>query len=59
MKALTLTAPWGTAIAKLGKDIENRRWKPPDAIIGQRIAIHEGKGSIERASATLRSSTAQ
>jgi hypothetical protein len=44
MKALTLKAPWATAIAKLGKDIENRSWRPPAAIIGERIAIHEGAG---------------
>lgn len=42
MRALTVKAPWGTAIARLGKDVENRSWKPPEAIIGQRIAIHEG-----------------
>jgi hypothetical protein len=45
MKALTLRAPWATAIARFGKDIENRVWRPPSDIIGQRIAIHEGYGS--------------
>jgi hypothetical protein len=44
MRALTLKAPWGTAIATLGKDVENRTWKPPASIIGQRIAIHQGVG---------------
>ena len=28
---------------RLGKDIENRRWYPPHALIGERIAIHAGK----------------
>lgn len=42
MRALTLKAPWGTVIAKHGKDVENRSWKPPDSILGERIAIHEG-----------------
>jgi len=42
MRALTLKAPWGTVIAKHGKDVENRSWPPPDWIIGERIAIHEG-----------------
>lgn len=42
MKALTVKAPWGTAIATLGKDIENRSWKPPQSVIGTRIAIHQG-----------------
>jgi len=37
MKALTLRAPWGTVIAKHGKDVENRGWKPPDSIIGERM----------------------
>lgn len=44
MKALTVKAPWGTAIAHFGKDIENRTWKPPAGVIGTRIAIHEGAG---------------
>jgi hypothetical protein len=43
-RAPTLRAPWATAIARFGKDIENRSWRPPDTIIGQRIAIHEGSG---------------
>lgn len=44
MKALTVKVPWGTAITSFGKDIENRTWKPPAAVIGTRIAIHEGSG---------------
>lgn len=43
MKALTLHAPWAWAIAHAGKRIENRSWRPPSWIIGQRIAIHAGK----------------
>jgi hypothetical protein len=42
MKALTLHACWAWAIAHAGKDIENRVWSPPKAMIGQRIAIHAG-----------------
>lgn len=42
MKALTLIQPWATAIISLGKDIENRPWAPPKAMIGQRFAIHAG-----------------
>ena len=53
MKALTLKAPWGTAIAKLGKDIENRSWKPPAAIVGTRIAIHQGAGLVRDGLAEL------
>ena len=43
MKALTLWRPWPTAIFELGKDVENRRWHPPDSLIGKRLAIHAGK----------------
>ena len=42
MLALTLWRPWDYAIAKLGKTVENRSWRPPPHLIGQRIAIHSG-----------------
>ena len=44
MYALTLKQPWAFAVAELGKDIENRTWRPPPSLIGQRFAIHAGKG---------------
>ncbi len=44
MKALTLLKPWSWCITHLDKRIENRTWKPPQSIIGTRIAIHAGKG---------------
>ena len=43
MLALTVHRPWGHAILRLGKDIENRDWRPPDALIGERFAVHQGK----------------
>lgn len=43
MRAITLIQPWPFAIAHLGKDIENRSWKPPAHVIGTRIAIHAGQ----------------
>jgi hypothetical protein len=43
MKALTLHQPWAYAVAHLGKDIENRTWRPPAALTGQRVAIHAAK----------------
>ena len=43
MKALTLKPPWAFCITHLGKRIENRTWKPPQSLIGQRFAIHGGK----------------
>lgn len=44
MRALTLLRPWAYCIAHLDKRIENRTWAPWKAVIGQRIAIHSGKG---------------
>jgi hypothetical protein len=47
MKALTLHAEWLPAILRAGSDprwksVENRTWKPPASIIGERIALHAG-----------------
>lgn len=53
MKALTLLNPWAGLIAYRGKRVENRTWKPPQAIIGQRIAIHAGKGMDKNAAEWL------
>lgn len=44
MKAITLKQPWATAMMTLGKDVENRCWKMPASIMGQRVAIHAGLG---------------
>ena len=46
MKALTLHQPWATLIADSVKNIETRSWRPPQTLIGQRIAIHAGKTLI-------------
>lgn len=43
MRALTLWQPWASLIALGVKTIETRSWKAPDALIGQRIAIHAAK----------------
>ncbi len=43
MRALTLYQPWATLIAELLKHFETRSWRPQDARIGERIAIHAGK----------------
>lgn len=42
MRALTLYPEWSHAVAHLGKNLENRSWPFPRAMIGQRIAIHAG-----------------
>jgi len=43
MYALTVKQPWAQAIAQFGKNVENRKARPPAALIGQRIAIHVSK----------------
>lgn len=43
MKGLTLTQPWATLIALGIKRIENRKWKPPANMIGERFAIHASR----------------
>ena len=40
MRGLTLWQPWASLIAVLIKLTETRGWPAPDALIGQRIAIH-------------------
>jgi len=42
MKALTIWPEWIWAILHLGKRVENRSWEPPQAVVGQRIALHAG-----------------
>ena len=43
MKALTLIQPWAGLVASGVKLVENRPWKPPAAMIGERFALHAGK----------------
>ena len=50
LRALTLWQPWAYAVAHLGKNIENRGWKPPDWIVGKTLAIHAG-ATVERGAA--------
>jgi hypothetical protein len=50
MKALTIKQPWLWAITGLTdrqKRVENRTWKPPYGMTGQRIALH-GSARIEQ-----------
>ena len=48
MKALSIKQPWLYCITDLDKRIENRTWKPPGWVVGQRIALHASKGFDER-----------
>lgn len=43
MLGLTVWQPWASAIAEHGKPVENRTWRPPESVLGERIAIHAGK----------------
>lgn len=47
MKALTLWRPFPAMIFHVPEDeakrVENRGWRPPRALVGQRIAIHAGE----------------
>lgn len=43
IRGLTLQRPWEYAIFNLGKDVENRTWRPPVSMIGQYLAIHAGQ----------------
>ncbi len=43
MKAISVIQPWGVAILRAGKNVENRDWRMPRGMVGQRIAIHASK----------------
>lgn len=43
MKAISLHQPWASLIMCGAKRVETRSWRPPEALIGQRIAIHAAK----------------
>lgn len=44
IRGITLTHPWPFAIARMGKDVENRQWRPErqGGCIGMYLAIHGG-----------------
>jgi hypothetical protein len=43
MLAITVLQPFATAIARYGKRVENRGWRPPAKTTGETLAIHAGK----------------
>ena len=45
MKTLSIQQPHADEILFEGKDIENRTWRLPKAMKGQRIYVHAGKRS--------------
>ena len=44
----TTWQPFGTLIAEGIKDRETRSWRPPQALIGQRIGIHAGRRMVDQ-----------
>ncbi len=42
MKALSIQQPWAWLILNAGKDTENRSWRLPALMTGQRIYVHAG-----------------
>ena len=42
MKALSIQQPWADLILYHGKDVENRSWRMPPWMAGERIYIHAG-----------------
>lgn len=53
MKALTVKQPWATLIMLGLKPVENRSWRPPSSLIGERFVIHAGKGYDKNADGFL------
>lgn len=47
MKALTIWQPWASLIIAGAKPYEFRSWRPPAAMIGQRIVIHAAGRAID------------
>jgi ASCH domain-containing protein len=39
-QALSVRQPWAALIVTGAKTVENRRWHPPEHVIGARLAIH-------------------
>ena len=46
--AISLWQPWASFIAIGVKPFETRDWPPPAKLIGQRIAIHAAKKTVDR-----------
>lgn len=44
MRALSFLQPWVYTILELGKDVENRKWRCPDWMIGQPFLMHASAG---------------
>lgn len=47
MRTLTIRQPWAGLVALGVKDVENRSWRPPDELVGERFAVHAGRWDDE------------
>ena len=43
MKAISLWQPWASLVADSRKRIETRSWRPPEWLVGKKLAIHATK----------------
>lgn len=43
MRALTITQPWASLLARGEKRVENRTWAPPEELIGDLVALHASR----------------
>ncbi len=48
MKGISLWQPWASLIALGKKRVETRSWRPPQALVGQRIAIHASARPVDQ-----------
>jgi hypothetical protein len=44
MRSLTIRQPWASLILEGAKRVENRTWRAPLSLIGQRFAVHASAG---------------
>ena len=54
-RAITIHQPWCSAIAAGAKPIENRKRRPPAALLGEWVALHAGRAYDEEAAEFMRS----
>lgn len=47
MKALTLWQPWASLVVAGAKPYEFRSWRPPAAVVGQRIVVHASARKVD------------
>jgi hypothetical protein len=43
VRALTITQPWASLLARGDKRVENRTWAPPEELVGEQVALHASR----------------